>query len=173
MTSPHLATLSTLALLLAGGTAVAGEDEQAVRCAEVSFSLAAEARDPKAFRAHIDPDARFVGTGVARGPDEILQAWAAFFTPDGPRIAWRPRIVEVLQSGDYALTRGPYRIETRDEDGQTAVGWGTFNSVWRRGSDGQWRVVFDAGGPANERPTEESQGLLQATPDECVAPGDR
>lgn len=146
--------------------AVAGAADD-VRCAEIRFSLAAEARDPGAFRALLDPDARFAAGDILRGPDAIAAAWAPFFAEDGPRIAWRPQFVEVLESGDLAFTRGPYRLETRGEDGKAVVRWGTFNSVWRRGPDGRWRVVFDAGGPPVGTPTEASTALLEAPTDEC------
>lgn len=139
-----------------------------VRCAEIRFSLAVEARDLQAFRSLLDPDARFAGDQVQRGPEAITAAWAPFFLPDGPRIAWRPRIVEVLESGDIALTRGPYRLETRGENGDPVVRWGTFNSIWRRGTDGSWRVVFDAGGPPVSSPTTETQALLDAPTADCT-----
>jgi ketosteroid isomerase-like protein len=138
-----------------------------VRCAEVRFSLSVESRDPVAFRSLIDPDARFTGNEVLRGPDAIVGAWDPFFEPEGPRITWRPWIVEVLASGDLALTRGPYRLETKAPDGRTVERWGTFNSIWRLGSDGRWRVVFDTGGPPVDTPTEESRALLSAPVEDC------
>lgn len=140
---------------------------QEVRCAEIRFSLAVEKFDPASFRASIDEEARFVGEQVLRGPDAIAAAWSAFFEPDGPRIAWRPRFVEVLSSGELALTRGPYWLETRAGDGTVTVQWGTFNSVWRRGTDGHWRVVFDAGGPPTEVPTDASKALFESPADDC------
>jgi ketosteroid isomerase-like protein len=140
-----------------------------VRCAEIRFSLAAEARDPEAFRLQLDPDARFAGSEVFRGPEAIATAWAPFFSAEGPRITWRPQVVEVLESGDLALTRGPYRLETVGKDGEAVVRWGTFNSVWRKGADHRWRVVFDAGGPPIESPSEDAKQLLEAPVSECIA----
>ena len=95
------------------------------------------------FSSFLDPDARFVGQSVLRGPEAIVAAWSVLFTQEGPRLAWRPRIIEVLDSGDYALSRGPFRLRSRSEDGTTLEQWGTFNSVWRKGEDGGWQVVFD------------------------------
>lgn len=140
-----------------------------VRCAEISFSLSVERRDIEAFRAHLDADARFVGSSVHRGPEAIVAAWSVLFTDDGPRLAWRPLIVEVLDSGDYALSRGPYRLETRGEDGAPVVSWGTFNSVWRRNADGRWRVVLDAGSEAAEAPPPEVRSLLDEGDSGCPA----
>jgi len=139
---------------------------QEVRCAEIKFSLSAENRDRDQFIKSIDADARFVSASVYRGPDEIVRAWAPFFEAGGPRIKWRPQYVEVLASGDLALSRGPYRIETREEDGSLTVGWGTFNSIWRRNQQGHWRVVFDAGNIANELPADGVQSILEE-PDLC------
>jgi ketosteroid isomerase-like protein len=68
----------------------------------------------------------------------VVEAWAPFFAgPDAP-FAWRPEVVEVLESGTLALTSGP----VLDPAGRQT---GTFNSIWRREPNGQWRVVFDKG----------------------------
>jgi ketosteroid isomerase-like protein len=147
---------------------VAADPALEVRCAEIRFSLAVEGGDRAAFLAAIDVDARFVGSEVARGPAAVAEAWAVFFEPEGPRIAWRPRIVEVLNSGDYALSRGPYRLEARGADGKPVVRWGTFNSVWRKQPDGRWQVVFDAGGPPTEAEPEGAESLFGAAPVECT-----
>ena len=40
----------------------------------------------------------------------------------------------------FAETTGP----VHDPEGRQI---GTFNSIWRRESDGTWRVVFDKGSP--------------------------
>ena len=137
-----------------------------VHCREISFSRAAEARDLDAFRSFIDTDARFVARDVRRGVDEIAAAWAPFFAADGPAIRWRPSVVEVLEDGRLALSRGPYRVTAKNAEGETVEYWGTFNSVWRRNDDGVWRVVFDAGSPAESPPDEATQALLNAE-DSC------
>ena len=59
--------------------------------------------------------------------------------PDAP-FSWRPEVVQVLDSGTLALTSGP----VRDPTGRRT---GTFNSIWRREPNDQWRVVFDKGCP--------------------------
>jgi len=137
-----------------------------VRCSEIGFSRAAEARDAARFASFIDADARFVGNGVVHGPAAVTEAWSVFFADDGPAIKWRPRFVEVLADESLALTRGPYRMITPDADGNETEHWGTFNSVWRRQADGGWKVVFDAGSPATESPPDEIKALLDAD-DDC------
>ncbi len=133
---------------------------QAVRCREIGFSIAAESRDAERFESFIDDDARFVSNTVLRGPAEITEAWSVFFAEEGPTIKWRPKIVEVLEDGKLALSRGTYRVNTPDADGNAVESWGTFNSIWRLQDDGSWKVVFDAGSPAAEAPGEEERALL-------------
>jgi uncharacterized protein (TIGR02246 family) len=151
---------------LLGTSPVLADLADDVRCREIGFSQAAEARDAQRFVSFIDRDARFVGGTVSRGPAEIGAAWAAFFEADGPTIKWRPKYVEVLEDGDLALSRGPYRLTVRDDEGNENRRWGTFNSVWRLHADGVWRVVFDAGSAATETPDDETRTLLD-TEDDC------
>ncbi|MDH4126081.1 MAG: nuclear transport factor 2 family protein [Gammaproteobacteria bacterium] len=150
----------SVGLLLMTTMSGAGDLAEEIRCQEIGFSLAAESRNAELFASYIDPDARFVGNSVMRGPSEVASAWAAFFAADGPTIKWRPQFVEVLEDGALALTRGPYRVVTMDDRGVQTEHWGTFNSVWRRHADGNWKVVFDAGNQSSEPPAELVRQLL-------------
>ncbi len=163
--------VSILSLLALGvSTLAAAGPADDVRCRETAFSQSAEQRDAEQFSSFIDADARFVSNSVNRGIEQIVAAWQVFFAADGPAIRWRPQFVEVLEDGRLALTRGPYRLTSVDDDGKTVARWGTFNSVWRLHADGEWRVVFDAGNLSNESPTEQQQALLAA--DNCVKSGE-
>ncbi len=142
-----------------------------VRCREISFSQAAEMQDAALFNSFIDADARFVGNAVTRGPSAITAAWSVFFADDGPTMKWRPQFVEVLEDGTLALTRGPYRMITTDDQGNTTEHWGTFNSVWRLQENGVWKVVFDVGSEAAEAPSDEIQALLDQD-DDCRGESD-
>jgi ketosteroid isomerase-like protein len=143
--------LLAFALLLAQSPGFADLSEE-VRCREIGFSLAAERHDWEAFASFVDEDARFISEAVLRGRSAVVEAWSGHFAEGGPSIRWRPQLVEVLQGGELALTRGPYRVVTKDAEGQVNESWGTFNSVWRLNSDGHWRVVFDAGSQAQGPP---------------------
>jgi ketosteroid isomerase-like protein len=145
-----IAGLAALKLTMPAATAQDAGNEalvRAVTCAEIGFALSVENRDEQAFAEFVHPDARFVSGGISRGRDAVVAAWAPFFEDDGPRLVWRPMIVEVLESGDLALSRGPYRLRTIDENGTLVEQWGTFNSTWQRQADGHWQVIFDAGSP--------------------------
>lgn len=155
----------TLLLIIAATTAAPFDEvRQAVVCAEVSFSRAAERRDMGSFSGFLDEEARFVSDGVSRGPAEVTAAWAPFFEDDGPEIRWRPAIVEVVADGTLALSRGTYRVRGIDASGSATESWGTFNSVWRRQPDGEWKVLFDAGGDHGKVPTEDDRRTLARDP---------
>jgi ketosteroid isomerase-like protein len=141
-------------------TAALSDATEEVRCQEIGFSKSVENTDLDQFRSFLDDDARFVGNSVLRGPEAVTNAWGVFFTEGGPLIKWRPQFVEVLEDGNLALTRGPYRMIVKGDDGNTTETWGTFNSVWRRQAGGEWRVVFDAGSQASEAPAAEIMALL-------------
>jgi ketosteroid isomerase-like protein len=153
--------LALLALAAAAAQDETGlELRRAVTCAEIDFALSLEQGDQAAFAEHIHPDARFIGEDVSRGREAVVDAWSVFFSVGGPRLTWRPMIVEVLEGGDLALSRGPYRLQAVAEDGSPVEQWGTFNSTWQRQADGRWQVVFDAGSPAASPFPEEVRQLI-------------
>jgi ketosteroid isomerase-like protein len=142
-----------------------------VRCTEIAFSQTAETRDAVAFERFLDEDTRFVGASVLRGPKAVTKAWAPFFAEGGPQLVWRPFVVEVAASGDIALSRGPYRMRALDGDGELVESWGVYNSVWRKSSDGTWKIIFDAGN-AGENQVDETLKALIETPVENCGPTD-
>lgn len=152
-------TLTVAILILWAGTAVADVVDD-VRCREIGFSQSVENRDLEAFRSFLDADARFVAASVLRGVDQVAEAWSIFFDAGPPSIKWRPQVVEVLEDGKLALSRGPFISVALNADGETIESWGTFNSIWRLNDDGEWRIVFDAGSPAAGSPDEATREFL-------------
>lgn len=59
---------------------------------------------------------------------------------------WHPAIVAVARAGDLGFTTGPYTIAGRAPAVREPA-QGMFFSVWRRQSDGRWRVIVDGGVP--------------------------
>ena len=155
-----------LLLAVAAVSPVSDTARMEVVCAETGFSRAAEAKDKAAFLSFVHPDARFVTGQVARGRDQIGEAWGAALADDGPTMRWRPAYVEVSADGQMALSRGPYRSTSVTEDGEIRHSWGHFISTWRRDDDGDWLVMFDSGGDAGMEPTPQEVEILESEP-EC------
>ena len=75
------------------------------------------------------------------GKQRIAEAWKPYYEkPDAP-FSWEPERVVVLDSGTLALSTGP----VSDANGNLT---GTFTSIWRLDSSGQWQIIFDKGNKA-------------------------
>ena len=109
-----------------------------VEQAETAFANTMATRDVKAFESFLSDEAVFYGAAPLRGKAAIVTAWTRFYEGPTAPFSWKPTNVQVLDSGTLALSTGP----VFDPDGKQT---GVFNSIWRRGSDGQWKVVFDKG----------------------------
>jgi ketosteroid isomerase-like protein len=132
--------LALVAFPLAARADSNAELQAQVRDRERAFAKTMADRDHSAFVSFLADETVFFGRGPLRGKKAVADAWKAFY--DGPKapFAWEPDAVEVLDSGSLALSSGP----VHDPEGKRV---GTFNSVWRREADGQWRIVFDKGCP--------------------------
>jgi ketosteroid isomerase-like protein len=96
-------------------------------------------RDLAAFDRFVADEAIFyAGERPLRGKAAITTAWSKFYEGPQAPFSWQPDHVEVLDSGALALSSGP----VKDPQGRVVA---RFNSIWRRGDDGAWRVVFDKG----------------------------
>jgi ketosteroid isomerase-like protein len=131
--------------LLACGAAHAQETAEARRnevfAAERAFARSMADRDFAAFGRYVAEDCVFFsGSTPLRGRGAVLAAWKAFFDGPSAPFSWEPDQVEVLESGELALSTGL----VKSPDGVVTA---RFNSIWQRQPDGRWLVVFDKGGP--------------------------
>lgn len=142
----------SMLLRVAPAMCQSGDAVEQIRKAEAAFARTMADRDIDAFRTFLAGDAVFVGdTGILRGPQAIREGWNRFFTGEKAPFSWEPETIAVLESGDLALSSGP----VYDPNGKRV---GTFNSVWRREPDRQWKVVFDKGcPPCNCEPESDSE----------------
>lgn len=112
-----------------------------VRSAERAFAKTMADRDHAAFASFLADEAIFFGGAAPlRGKAAVAAGWKPYFEGAQAPFSWDPEVVEVLDSGTLALSSGP----VKDPQGQVV---GIFNSIWRRETDGRWRVVFDKGCP--------------------------
>lgn len=137
-------TLSFVLLVCCGASAAQDALEARrteVFAAERAFARSMADRDFMAFGRYVAEDTVFFnGSMAVRGRDAVLASWRPFFEGATAPFSWEPDQVEVLASGDLALSTG---LVKNPEGAVTA----RFNSIWQRQADGQWRVIFDKGSP--------------------------
>lgn len=138
--SRSLAIFIAALLLVASASSTAQTDvRQEVFAAERGFAQTMADRDHEAFASFISEEAIFFGPAEPlRGKQQVVDGWALFFEGNDAPFSWEPQTVEVLDSGTLALSSGPVRNKAGEAVAQ-------FTSIWRRESDGAWRVVFDKG----------------------------
>ena len=132
--------------MLAAGIASAQSTLESRReevfAAERAFARTMAERDFAAFGRYVAADCVFFsGNTPLRGRDAVLAAWKSFFDGAQAPFSWDPDQVEVLASGELALSTGL----VKDPAGAVAA---RFNTIWQRQPDGRWLVIFDKGGPA-------------------------
>jgi len=142
---PKIAVVGAVMVVLAFAQAEAqtiAELAAQVRDTEIAFAKTMADRNHAAFVGFLADDTVFFGraNSVRRGRAAVAEAWKPFFEGPQAPFSWAPERVEVLDSGDLALSTGP----VLDEAGNNI---GTFSSVWRRERDNRWCIVFDKGCP--------------------------
>ena len=109
---------------------------------ETAFAKTMADRDFSAFSHFLSDEAVFFGnTHTMHGKAEIEAAWKSYYEKSAAPFSWEPAQIEVLASGNLALSTGP----VHDAEGRLI---GTFSSIWRQDAPGVWHIVFDKGSPA-------------------------
>lgn len=106
---------------------------------ERGFAKSMADRDHKAFATFVAADTVFFsGPKPLHGKQAVIDFWAKFFTKPAAPFSWEPKEVEVLDSGDLAISSGP----VYDPSGKH---FANFSSIWRREAPNTWRIIFDKG----------------------------
>jgi len=115
------------------------ERERQVADTERAFAKTMADRDFAAFTTFLSSEAVFLsGSGARRGKQAVSDAWQRFYQgPEAP-FSWAPDRVEVLDSGNLALSTGP----VHDRSGKLIA---RFSSIWRLEAPNTWKIVFDQG----------------------------
>lgn len=63
----------------------------------------------------------------------------------GYTLTWQPMFADIAESGELGYTYGTYEFRTINPDGVPFVGRGTYVSIWKKDSLGNWKLVLDTG----------------------------
>jgi ketosteroid isomerase-like protein len=82
----------------------------------------------------------FVGKAAVRELD------AEMFKDPKRKLVWEPTDGGAFADGKHGFTTGRYKVVVRTDDGKDEVrSTGAYVSWWRKGDDGQWKVILDTG----------------------------
>jgi len=128
-----------------------------IRAMEVEMMTAGEEKGADGYMSFYADDAVELPAGapMLEGKENIRKTMG-FLDDKNNRLTWTAIRVDVAASGDLAYTCGVYEFHSKDKDGKPTVEYGKYTTVWKKQSDGQWKVVLDMG---NASPKPEEQGL--------------
>ncbi|MDR0182786.1 YybH family protein [Lysobacter arvi] len=126
---------------------------------ELSFAQSVADHDAAAFASHLEADAAFGASQPqpTRGREAIAQRWAGIVGGKRMKLSWYPTRTTIAAGSvsDVAWSSGPSLFEDLDPKATPRYRIGAFHSVWHRGPDGVWRVLFDDG--VEPRPATEAE----------------
>jgi ketosteroid isomerase-like protein len=138
-------------LLISLGSLMAGAANREVLLqADRAFGQAVAARGVDGWVDCFAEDGKMfpAGRDVIEGKAAIRELMTARFAQPGSSLRWTPMGGEIARSGDFGYTYGTSESRGVDKDGKPTVSRGKYITVWRKGTDGAWKVVADIGNAA-------------------------
>jgi len=140
--------LCTLVLALCGTLACAAPpagigdaDRSAIRDNESTFTKSAIAKDfGKMVSLYTEDAALLPPNGPAVQGREAIQKWMAQFPPMS---TFTIDAVDIDGRGDLAYVRGNYNLTMNPPGAAPASDRGKFVEIWRKQSDGSWKMKWD------------------------------
>ena len=135
---------------------------------ELSFAKSVADHDAVAFAEHVEQDAAFAAESPQplRGRNEVTRQWGGIINGKTLLLSWYPTRTTIGGVADIASSSGPALFEDTRPGAKQRYRLGAFHSVWHRGPDGTWRVLFDGGQepvPATEAEAVAFRNARQAT----------
>jgi uncharacterized protein (TIGR02246 family) len=120
-------------------------DERAIREADGTTLKAAQANDVNGAVANYADDADWLppNAPMAHGKTAIRAGWAKLMGNPGFTIDWQINKVEVARSSDLAYTIYTYQMSLNGANGKPITDQGKDMAVWKKQSDGSWKMVVD------------------------------
>lgn len=151
----RICTVSTaiaLTIALASGSAAVAQPANQAAAAQIlqadrDFAKSVADRNKDRFLSFLAEATTFNGgtRNEIKGRDAVWKDWSDFFDPNGPTLEWSPTRAEVIGNGEVGYSVGRSILRQKSADGKIAERRGEYLTVWRKQTDGAWKVVFDTG----------------------------
>jgi ketosteroid isomerase-like protein len=112
---------------------------------EARFAKDVLAKGGAGFAEWFAEDGVALGNGAAPLIGRVAIAKSATWSPKDYQLTWTPTAAVLGPSGDMGYTWGHFEGHSKDANGNPVTTTGRYMTIWRKGADGEWRVVLDAG----------------------------
>ena len=140
--------VATVALPIARPTVAASPKATAetLKQLEGEFMKAAIEKGSQGYMSYYADDSVEVPNGgpLIQGKAEIAKGMS-FLDDKNNSLLWTPVGADISSSGDLGYTYGTFEFHSKDKDGKPTVEHGKYTSIWKKQSDGSWKVVLDMG----------------------------
>ena len=116
---------------------------------EAKFAKATAAGGGSAFSSFFAEDAVTLANGKAPVVGWPAIRKQATWSPKEYQLTWTPDAARMSSDGDMGFTWGHYDGRSIDANGNPIMTSGRYFTVWKKQSDGSWKVEMDA---SNEEP---------------------
>lgn len=116
---------------------------------EARFARATAEGGGKAFAEWFAEDAVTLSNGQAPVHGHAAIAKQATWLAKDYQLLWTPTDAVMSPSGDMGYTWGHYEGHSKDPDGNAKVTTGRYLTIWRKETDGSWKVLLDS---SNDEP---------------------
>ena len=122
-----------------------------LRQMEAEFMKAAADLGSAGYMSYYADDAVEVPNGAPIITGKINIAKTMGFLDDkNNHLTWAPVGADISASGDLGYTYGTFEFSAVGKDGKPLVEHGKYTSIWKKQSDGSWKVVLDMGNASGE-----------------------
>lgn len=120
---------------------------KSIRELEGKAREAAKAKDLDRYVSFYAEDAVLLwpGAPTVTGRAAIREFMRVFFSMPNFSLSFETTRVEVSRAGDFAYTCGTNKVTLMDSNGKRMNDRGKYLTVYRKQSDGTWKVVADMG----------------------------
>lgn len=122
-----------------------GDAESAIKKADESLQQAVARGDLERIASFYADDAVLLPTAepIVTGKDAIRAEWKHVLGIPGMENVSALKHIDVSDSGDMGYSRGTYTSRVVGPKGEPLTEPGKWVSIWKKQSDGQWRIVVD------------------------------
>jgi uncharacterized protein (TIGR02246 family) len=119
-------------------------DEQTIKDLDAQWSKTAATHDVDGTVAYYSDDAVLLPPNepLVTGKQALRASWAVLLSPN-TALSWQVTKVDVARSGELAYVVGTYALTAKDAHGKASMDRGKIIEVFKKQTDGVWKVVAD------------------------------